>query len=74
VRLATARGHGVIYFYWEGLWGVHAGKEGAAQRLAAFRQLHQSVNGQGTSGRAGTAAIPPPPPLPALPQGQGRRR
>jgi uncharacterized lipoprotein YddW (UPF0748 family) len=74
VRLATRRGHGVIYFYWEGLWGVHAGKEGAAQRLAAFRQLHQSVNGQGTSGRAGTAAIPPPPPLPALPQGQGRRR
>jgi hypothetical protein len=62
VRLATARGHGVIYFYWEGLWGVHAGKEGAAQRLAAFRQLHQSINGQ---------AIAPPPPLS---QGQGRRR
>ncbi len=32
VSLAAARGHGVIYFYWEGLWGVHAGPEGGAVR------------------------------------------
>jgi hypothetical protein len=56
VRLATARGHGVIYFYWEGLWGLHAGAEGAGARQSAFRQLHQSL---------GRAAGPPPPP--ALP-------
>ena len=38
-RLALNRGHGVIYFYWEGLWGVHAGPEGPQARRAAFRQL-----------------------------------
>jgi uncharacterized lipoprotein YddW (UPF0748 family) len=43
-QLATSRGHGVIYFYWEGLWGMHAGAEGAAYRQASFRQLHQSLN------------------------------
>jgi hypothetical protein len=41
-QLSLQRGHGVIYFYWEGLWGLHAGPEGAAYRKAAFRQLHQS--------------------------------
>jgi hypothetical protein len=46
VRLAAERGHGVIYFYWEGLWGLHAGPEGAAYRKAAFRQLHQSLKGR----------------------------
>ena len=56
VRLATARGHGVIYFYWEGLWGLHAGAEGASARQSAFRQLHQSL------GR--TVGQPPPPALP----------
>ena len=56
VRLATARGHGVIYFYWEGLWGQHAGPEGRAARQTAFRQLHESL------GRSGPSA---PPPLPA---------
>jgi uncharacterized lipoprotein YddW (UPF0748 family) len=60
VRLAMARGHGVIYFYWEGLWGLHAGREGAAARQAAFRQLHGQVKRQG--GRS-----PGPPPPPALP-------
>jgi uncharacterized lipoprotein YddW (UPF0748 family) len=65
VRLATARGHGVIYFYWEGLWGVHAGREGGPQRLAAFGQLHQRVNGQ-----VGAAPMAPPP----VPLGQGKRR
>jgi uncharacterized lipoprotein YddW (UPF0748 family) len=43
VRLAAARGHGVIYFYWEGLWGEHAGKEGGAARRRAFGELHRSV-------------------------------
>ena len=41
-QLSLQRGHGVIYFYWEGLWGLHAGPEGAAYRKAAFRQLHQN--------------------------------
>ncbi|QPN70480.1 glycoside hydrolase family 10 protein [Synechococcus sp. CBW1108] len=53
-QLATSRGHGVIYFYWEGLWGLHAGEEGGAYRQAAFRQLHQSLSGP----------LRPPPPLP----------
>ena len=52
-QLATSRGHGVIYFYWEGLWGLHAGTEGATYRQAAFRQLHQGLNGP----------LRPPPPL-----------
>jgi uncharacterized lipoprotein YddW (UPF0748 family) len=56
-QLAASRGHGVIYFYWEGLWGLHAGPEGGAHRQAGFRQLHQSLNG----------ALKPPPPL-SLPQ------
>jgi hypothetical protein len=43
VRLASQRGHGVIYFYWEGLWGVHAGEEGPALRQSAFSQLHQQL-------------------------------
>lgn len=66
VRLATARGHGVIYFYWEGLWGLHAGPEGARARQAAFRQLHQSLSQQGRS-PAPPGPAEPPPPLPALP-------
>ena len=32
VRLARDRGYGVIFFYWEGLWGMHSGKEGSAYR------------------------------------------
>ncbi|MCP9926560.1 family 10 glycosylhydrolase [Cyanobium sp. CH-040] len=43
VRLAKGRGHGVIYFYWEGLWGEHAGREGAEFRQRAFRDLHRSL-------------------------------
>jgi len=43
VRLAAQRGHGVIYFYWEGLWGQHAGPEGGAAREAAFRDLHNGL-------------------------------
>ena len=40
-RLSFERGHGVIYFYWEGLWGQYAGPEGAAARQAAFANLHR---------------------------------
>jgi uncharacterized lipoprotein YddW (UPF0748 family) len=43
VRLAAERGHGVIYFYWEGLWGLHAGPEGGEARKAGLRQLHNSL-------------------------------
>ena len=43
VRLAAERGHGVIYFYWEGLWGLHAGPEGSERRRSRFSQLHQGL-------------------------------
>ncbi|MFM8936007.1 MAG: glycoside hydrolase family 10 protein [Vulcanococcus sp.] len=43
VRLAAQRGHGIIYFYWEGLWGRHAGAEGPAARQSAFRELHRQL-------------------------------
>jgi hypothetical protein len=33
----------VIYFYWEGLWGLHAGPEGEALRRSRFSQLHQGL-------------------------------
>ena len=36
-RLSNEQGYGVIYFYWEGLWGVHSGKEGAALRRQALQ-------------------------------------
>ena len=71
-NLAMARGHGVIYFYWEGLWGQFAGAEGPAYRQAAFRQLHQGAQGAGPfvprilPSRPGRPLLPPPPPpLPA---------
>jgi uncharacterized lipoprotein YddW (UPF0748 family) len=76
VRLSAERGHGVIYFYWEGLWGRYAGAEGGAYRLEAFRQLHQQAFGDGGGPgevRSGPiqlprprppASLPPPPPLP----------
>ena len=38
-RLSNEHGYGVIYFYWEGLWGVHSGKEGSAYRKKALQQL-----------------------------------
>jgi uncharacterized lipoprotein YddW (UPF0748 family) len=41
VRLSLDRGHGVIYFYWEGLWGQYAGAEGGEARRAGFTQLHR---------------------------------
>ena len=39
VRLANDRGYGVIYFYWEGLWGKHSGSEGAQYRKQVFKQM-----------------------------------
>ena len=41
VRLARERGYGVIFFYWEGLWGRHVPENKRQQRLRAFRQLGQ---------------------------------
>jgi uncharacterized lipoprotein YddW (UPF0748 family) len=65
--LALGRGHGVIYFFWEGLWGQFAGPEGAAFRQAAFQRLHQEAQSGGAP--RGPAFLPtppsPPPPLPA---------
>ncbi len=40
VQKVAQRGLGVIYFYWEGLWGEFAGPEGPAARRAAFRRMH----------------------------------
>jgi uncharacterized lipoprotein YddW (UPF0748 family) len=73
VRLSAQRGHGVIYFYWEGLWGMHAGAEGGNYRREAFRWLHQAAfsPGGGVQGggpfalprRPATLRPPAPPPL-----------
>ena len=52
VKIANASGHGVIYFYWEGLWGQYAGPEGGSFRKQAFQQIH--------------AGSPPPSALPPL--------
>jgi len=52
VKIANASGHGVIYFYWEGLWGQYAGTEGGSFRKQAFQQIH--------------AGSPPPSALPPL--------
>jgi len=71
VQLAAKRGHGVIYFFWEGLWGQFAGREGGRYRKQAFQQLHGQTFGPGGSGgsfklpsRALSNLPPPPPPLP----------
>ncbi|MEI8251467.1 MAG: family 10 glycosylhydrolase [Synechococcus sp. ELA057] len=78
--LAVGRGHGVIYFYWEGLWGRYAGPEGGSYRRTAFQQLHQQLfsgaSGGAASGRAvagsgapgsGVAGAILLPPLPTRP-------
>jgi hypothetical protein len=61
VQLAAQRGHGVIYFYWEGLWGTHAGREGGAYRRTVFGQLHSAVFSDGGS-RVSVPFRPAPPP------------
>ena len=38
-RLSNEQGYGVIFFYWEGLWGVHSGKEGASYRRKALQKM-----------------------------------
>ncbi|WP_409995734.1 glycoside hydrolase family 10 protein [Cyanobium sp. HWJ4-Hawea] len=58
VQIAFSQGYGVIYFYWEGLWGKHAGQEGPELRRQAFQQIHQAIS---------TNRPPSPPVLPALP-------
>ena len=45
VQKVNERGMGVIFFYWEGLWGQYSGSEGAPLRRAGFRQ----INGLGGS-------------------------
>lgn len=65
VRLAAERGHGVIYFYWEGLWGQYAGPEGGSYRQALFQQLHSASFGSPTPGRGDRRGLPLPLPLPA---------
>ena len=39
VQLARAKGHGVIFFYWEGLWGKHVKPQDRENRFDAFQQL-----------------------------------
>ena len=39
VRLANDRGYGVIYFFWEGLWGKYSGQEGAQFRKNVFKKM-----------------------------------
>jgi len=51
VRLAAQRGHGVIYFYWEGLWGQYAGAEGGATRRQGLGRLHRSLFSEPLSAR-----------------------
>jgi uncharacterized membrane protein len=74
VQLVAQRGHGVIYFYWEGLWGTYAGKEGGPYRQATFAQLHKAHFGAGRGAvKAPFRPAPPtfrmPPPLPAATSG-----
>ena len=39
VRLARERGHGVIFFYWEGLWGRHVSPQQQDERFRFFKKL-----------------------------------
>ncbi|WP_461557085.1 glycoside hydrolase family 10 protein [Synechococcus sp.] len=43
IALSAERGFGVIYFYWEGLWGQYAGKEGGEIRKTVLNQVHRSL-------------------------------
>jgi uncharacterized membrane protein len=43
IQLSAERGFGVIYFYWEGLWGKFAGADGAEIRKAVLTQIHRSL-------------------------------
>ena len=39
VRLARERGFGVIFFYWEGLWGRHVPETKRQQRFQSFQKF-----------------------------------
>ena len=43
VRLARQRGHGVIFFYWEGLWGRHVPPQDRESRRRGFRELFSDL-------------------------------
>lgn len=43
IALSAERGFGVIYFYWEGLWGQYAGKEGGEIRKTVLNQVHRTL-------------------------------
>ena len=60
VALSAARGHGVIYFYWEGLWGRYAGSEGGPFRRQAFQQLHQRLFSSGAGAAPAAMGRPDP--------------
>jgi uncharacterized lipoprotein YddW (UPF0748 family) len=69
VQLAASRGHGVIYFFWEGLWGKYSGTEGAAYRQSQFDALHRAAFGTTNSwprgnwpSTLGPRRLPPSPP------------
>ena len=74
VQLSAQRGHGVIYFYWEGLWGIHAGREGGPYRRNTFSQLHGALFREGGSGQLPVFAPAPASPAARPPQPTARRR
>ena len=46
LQLAHQRGFGAVYFYWEGLWGEHAGPEGGEFRRQGLRRRHAELFGE----------------------------
>ena len=39
VQLARERGHGVVFFYWEGLWGMHVPRVDRQRRYGLINEL-----------------------------------
>jgi hypothetical protein len=39
VQLARERGHGVVFFYWEGLWGMHVSPRDRQRRYGLFKEF-----------------------------------
>ena len=39
VQLARERGHGVVFFYWEGLWGMHVPQRDRQRRYGLFEEF-----------------------------------
>ena len=46
LQLAHQHGFGAVYFYWEGLWGEHAGPEGGDFRRQGLRRRHAELFGE----------------------------